>query len=140
MRCVLDTDVIIAGLRSAQGASRQIIRMAGRGEITVIATATMMVEYEEVLKRPQHLKAVNLTAMQVDILLDAFAALFEPVTPHFLWRPLLKDPDDEMILEAAVNGQAAVIITFNTRHYSPAAGRFGIDILRPGSFLRRFNA
>src|SRR5690554_4171404 len=102
--------------------------MIRRREFIATATVAMMAEYEAVLKRPKHLKAANLTAEQMDIFLDALAALFVPVTPFFIWRPLLHDPDDEMILEAAVNGQAQMLVTFNTRHFSRAAHRFGIVV------------
>jgi putative PIN family toxin of toxin-antitoxin system len=140
MRCILDTDVLVASLRSAQGASREIIRMIGRKEIVAIASVATMIEYEAVLKRPEHLQAANLTAVQVDRLLDALASLFEPVEPHFLWRPMLQDPNDEMILEAAVNGRVEVIVTFDTRHFRRAAQRFGIYVLTPAEFLRRVNS
>lgn len=135
MKCVLDTDVLVAGLRSPTGASREIIRMVGRGEIEALATITIMTEYEAVLKRSEHLQAANLTEADVDKLLDTLASIITQVTPHFLWRPMLKDPDDEMILEAAVNGQAEVIITFNTRHFGKAASQFGIEVMKPGNFL-----
>lgn len=137
MRIVLDTDTFIAGIRSAKGASRQIIRMIGRQQIQAVATVAMMVEYEAVLKRPEHLQAAGLDVAEADELLDAFAQLFVPVIPYFFWRPQLKDPDDEMILEAAVNGQAAAIITFNTRHFGSEAQRFGIEVLKPAELLRR---
>lgn len=137
MRCVLDTDVIVASLRSSTGASREIIRLVALRQITALASVALFVEYEAVLKRPEQLQAANLTTAQIDTLLDAFANLFVPVAPHFLWRPMLKDPNDEMILETAVNGQADLIITFNTRHFGNAASRFGIEVLRPGESLRR---
>lgn len=137
MRCILDTDVIVASLRSSTGASREIIRRIGLRQITALASVALLVEYEAVLKRPEHLHATNLTATQIDVFLDGLTHLFVPVTPHFLWRPLLKDPNDEMIVEAAVNGQAQVIVTFNTRHFGNAAHRFGIEVLKPGEFLRR---
>ena len=136
MRCVLDTDVIVASLRSKTGASREILRRIGLRKMTALVSVALLVEYKAVLKRPEHLQAANLTAAQVDVLLDTPASIFVPVTPHFLWRPQLKDPNDEMILEAAVNGQAEVIVTFNTRHFGNAASRFGIEVLKPGEFLR----
>lgn len=139
MRCILDTDVIVASLRSRTGASHEIMRRIGLRQITALASVALFVEYEAVLKRPEHLQAANLTAVQVDRFLDTLAYLFIPATPHFLWRPALKDPNDEMILEAAVNGQAQFIITFNTRHFGNAAARFGIAVLKPGDFLRRVN-
>jgi putative PIN family toxin of toxin-antitoxin system len=137
MRCVLDTDVVVASLRSKTGASREIMRRVGLRQLTALASVALLVEYEAVLKRPEHLQAANLTAAQVDLFLDALTHLFVPVTPHFLWRPLLKDPNDEMIVEAAVNGQAQVILTFNTRHFGNAASRFGIQVLKPGDFLQK---
>jgi putative PIN family toxin of toxin-antitoxin system len=136
MKCILDTDVMVAALRSASGASREIVRLIGRKEIIAVASVATMLEYEAVLKRPEHLQAANLSAAQVDTLLDALATLFVPVTSHFVWRPLMQDPDDEMILEAAVNGQVEAIVTFNTRHFRSAAARFGIEVLLPAEYLR----
>lgn len=137
MRCVLDTDVLVTGLRSAKGASRELLQMIGRGELLAVASISMMLEYEAVLKRPMHLKAANLTEDQVDSFLDAFSALCIPVTPHFIWRPLLRDPNDEMVLEAAVNGQVNYLVTFNTRHFSRVTHQFGFATLKPSEALRR---
>jgi predicted nucleic acid-binding protein len=61
----------------------------------------------------------------------------EPVEVHFLWRPQLGDPDDEIVLEAAVNGRSHVIVTHNVRHFQPATGEFGIQVMTPGSFRKR---
>lgn len=63
----------------------------------------------------------------------------EPVEVHFLWRPQLADPDDEIVLEAAVNGRSKVIVTHNVRHFAPAAGQFGLEVVTPGTFLKRIN-
>jgi putative PIN family toxin of toxin-antitoxin system len=136
MKCVLDTDVLVAALRSTTGASREILYMVGRRELTVLASVPLMIEYEAVLKRPEHLQAANLTSQQIDTLIDTLVSLFVPVTPYFLWRPQMRDPNDEMVLEAAVNGQANAIVTFNTRHFRLAASRFGIKTLKPGEFLK----
>ena len=72
--------------------------------------------------------------------LDAVMDLVEPVEAWFLWRPQLRDPGDELVLEAAVNGRAAAIATFNRRDFLPGATRFGIDVLPPGEALRRIAA
>ena len=69
--------------------------------------------------------------------LDAVVNLVEPVDVWFLWRPQLRDPGDELVLEAAVNGRASVIATFNRRDFRPAADRFGIDILLPAEAIQR---
>ena len=97
----------------------------------------MMLEYEAVLKRDENLKASNLTADEVDLFLDSMSLLMTPVTPFFLWRPQLRDPADEHVLEAGVNGYVDAIVTFNLRHFRTAATRFGIATLRPGEALQR---
>jgi len=90
-----------------------------------------MIEYEAVLTRPGQLEASGLTAVEVNAILDALAAVAEPIRLRFLWRPQLKDPADEMVLETAVNGRADRLVTFNLRHLKPAALRFGIPALTP---------
>lgn len=85
----------------------------------------MMLEYEAVLTRPENLSAFNLTTNEVERFLDSMALLITPVTPFFLWRPQLRDPADEHVLEAAVNGAAQAIVTFNQRHFQQAAARCG---------------
>jgi len=90
-----------------------------------------MVEYEAVLTRPEHLAASGLTSRQVSEILDALAKVIFPVHLRFLWRPRLKDPADEMVLETAVNGQADRLVTFNVRHLAEAAREFGIRVMQP---------
>ena len=111
--------------------------MVGRGEVRAAASVATMLEYEAVLKRPEHLRAAGLQSHHIDSLLDSLAALFIPVTPSFVWRPLLSDPNDELILEAAINGPCDVLVTFNTRHFREAAARFGITTLTPAEFLQK---
>ena len=137
MRVVIDTDVIVASMRSKTGASRGVMRLVEHKRLTPIATASIMFEYEAVLKRQEHLRAARMTIHDVDKLIDALVSFVEPVTSHFMWRPQLKDPNDEMILEAAVNGRAKAIVTFNLKHFARIAPRFGIDILEPADLLRR---
>lgn len=95
-----------------------------------------MIEYEAVLTRPTHLTASGLTAGEVDVLLDAVAAVADPVRLAFLWRPALADPDDDLVLEAAVNGRADGLVTFNTRDFGDEPARFGIRTLSPGEAIR----
>ncbi len=85
----------------------------------------MLIEYEAVLSRPVHLAATGLTLGEVGSVLDALGVLVVPVTPHFLWRPQLRDPNDAMVLEAAVNAGAECI------------ARSNIAMERPGDILRR---
>ena len=137
MRCVLDTDVIVAGLRSTTGASRQLLRLLASEQLVVVASVPTMLEYESVLKRSENLRAANLSIPEIDAFLDSMAGMIVPVLSYFLWRPTLRDPGDEHILEAAVNGMADVLVTFNIRHFQVGAARFGVEVLRPGELLQR---
>jgi putative PIN family toxin of toxin-antitoxin system len=137
MRYVFDTDVLVAGLRSQAGASRRLLVLLHHDRYEAVASVAMMLEYEAVLKRTENLDAFGLTADEVDRFLDSLSLMMMPVTPFFLWRPQLRDPADEHVLEAAVNGHADAIITFNQRHFLAAARRFGIATLKPGDALRR---
>ena len=136
MRLVLDTDVVVAAMRSDQGASRQLLLAALDRRVVVLASVPLMLECEAVLTRPGHLDQIGVTAAEMNEVLDALASVVEPVTLRFYWRPQLKDPDDEMVLETAVNGWADRIATFNLRHLATAARRFGIRAARPGSIWR----
>ena len=92
----------------------------------------MMVEYEAVLTRREHLDASGLNAREMNEILDALAKVAVRVHLRFLWRPRLKDPADEMVLETAVNGSADRLVTFNLRHLATAAREFGIRAMVPG--------
>ena len=103
----------------------------------MLATPPLFLEYEDVLLRPEHRLVHKLTVAEVAAILSEFAALIEPVEVHFRWRPQLSDPEDEMVLEAALNGRAEALVTHNMRHFETAGSRFGIEILRPQDVLRR---
>lgn len=137
MRVVLDTDVLVAALRSDQGASRRLLLAALDRQFVLLASVPLMIEYEAVLTRQEHLTAAGITADDVNAVLDALAAVIEPVRLSFLWRPKLKDAADEMVLETAVNGSADLLVTFNLKHLGEAALGFGIRPRRPGEALRQ---
>lgn len=126
---------MVAALRSNAGASRQLLIFALRKRFDLLLSVPLMLEYEAVLKRPEHLKAAGATRDDIDAILDALAAAGVPVIPNFSWRPELSDPGDEMVLETAVNGQADLIVTFNVTHLKHGARRFGIRATRPREAL-----
>ncbi len=105
--------------------------------IAMVATVALFIEYEAVLARPEHLAAAGITVAEAENILDVLASVAEPVEPHFLWRPRLRDADDDMVLEAAVNGQAEAIATFNARDFGGVAEEFGIELLTPSEILKR---
>ena len=137
MRCVLDTDVIVAAVRSASGASRGLLEAIHAGRLVGLISVPLILEYEAVLSRPEHLQARGLSLGEVDAILDGLAGVMEHVVMHYLWRPLLRDGDDDMVLETAINGRATVIVTFNLRDYGRWPESFGIEVLEPVDCLRR---
>jgi putative PIN family toxin of toxin-antitoxin system len=137
MKVVFDTSVMVAALRSPTGASAELLRMARHDKFGVLISVSMILEYEAVLKRHEHLAAAGLNAADVDDVLDAFCIFARPVINHFRWRPVLTDPDDDLVLETAVNGAADAIVTFNVADFQRAKTMFGIDVERPGETLRR---
>lgn len=137
MRIVLDTNVLVTAFRSRTGAAAEVVRLIRRRELAMVATVALFLEYEAVLMRPEHLSRAGITAAEAENALDVLAAVAEPVEPHFLWRPKLRDANDDMVLEAAVNGRADVIATFNARDFAGVADEFGIELLTPAAILRR---
>jgi putative PIN family toxin of toxin-antitoxin system len=135
-RVVIDTSVVVAALRSRLGASNLLLREVADSQLSLLLSPALFLEYEEVLKRPEHRLVHRLREEQVDEFLAEIAAIAVPVDLHYQWRPLASDPSDEMVLETAINGQADVLITFNVQDFE-AAKRFRISVLTPGQFLRR---
>ena len=135
-RVVLDTCVMTSGLMSRQGASYQLLSILPKKSFVFLLSVPLFFEYEAVLKRDNILQGHGLSFSEIDILLHMWAKLCEPVLFHYLWRPQLKDPDDEMVLETAVNGQADAIVTFNRNDFHPHTEAFGVQLLTPGTFLK----
>lgn len=131
MRVVLDTAVIVAAMRSPDGASRLWVESILADKHTLLLSVPLAVQYEAVLKRPEHLTAANLSEDDVEQVVDALCDASEAVDLLYLWRPLVRDPDDEMVIETAFVGRADALITFNLRDFANAAVT-GIPILRPG--------
>ena len=131
MRVVLDTDVMVAALRSDRGSSRRLLAQVLDGKLQMLVSVPLMIEYEAVLTRSEHMAVMGLETAQVTRMLDDLAEIAVRVHLYFHWRPKLMDPADEMVLETAVNGSADRLITFNVRHLAEAAREFGIRTVRP---------
>lgn len=129
---VLDTNVIVAAMRSRDGASFQLLRALAEEEplFRPCLSVPLVLEYESSLLRKGKVEAV-----QVEALLDYLCTIGNLREIYFLWRPFLRDPTDEMVLEVGVEAKADVIVTHNVRDFGGVEEKFGIRILRPGAFL-----
>ncbi len=129
LRIVLDTNVLLSALRSSLGASFRLLSMLGRARFTLQISAPLVAEYEAVLKRGQ----LSLSESQIDDVIDFICAHSEHHQIFYLWRPVLKDPDDDFLLELAVKAQAR-IVTWNLGDFKKASA-FGIDVISPKQLL-----
>ena len=132
LRVVLDTNVVVAGLRSNRGASFRLLRELGDGGFEIALSVPLILEYEEALRR--NMAAAGLRMADVDAVLDFFCSVAHLQRIFYLWRPLLPDPSDDMVLEVAVAAQCSALVTHNTRDFLGAAG-LGVKVLKPAEFL-----
>jgi putative PIN family toxin of toxin-antitoxin system len=136
MKLVLDTNVLVAGLRSRTGASNPLLIAGFRKRFLWHCSVPLFYEYEDVLNRAEFLLAAGLTRKAMGELVEDIAATVVPVGIDFHWRPQLRDPGDEMVLETAIKCGAA-IVTHNARDFGDAPARFGLELLSPAEALQR---
>jgi predicted nucleic acid-binding protein len=127
-RIVLDTNILVAASRSRNGASFALLQALRSKLFIALASVPLMLEYEAVLKRPEHLQVGNRDIAMTDAFLDAMSLFMEPVHLHYLWRPQLRD--------AADDGRVDALVTMNINDFKPAS-HFGLHVLSPGVFLRQ---
>ena len=136
-KVVIDTNIFVSALLSADGSSRRILRMALNGEIKPIFSNALFAEYEALLGRSPLWVSCVLSQSEREDLLDALIANSNWVVIHFLWRPNLSDEADNHVLELAVAGGARSIITANVRDFIRAELLFPtIKIRTPAAFLQ----
>jgi len=135
-RLVLDTNVLVTALCNRDGASHLLIRWALADNISLLASPPLWLEYEAVLKRPEIRLRHGISIENLDIVFDTLAAHVEPGHMSYLWRPQLRDPNDEMVLETALNGAADALVTFNTKDFADAAGRFSLKLMTPAECIK----
>src|SRR5438552_14025206 len=124
-------------MRSPGGASAAILRAARQSKITLLVSVPLAIEYEANCSEAEHRLAARSSEREVEIFLDAVVAMEEPVKTHFLWRPQLRDPSDEMVLETSVNGRADGLVTFNVPDFGTVPARFGIEVMIPREVIGR---
>jgi len=133
-RVVLDSSVLVAGLRSRRGASYRLLTLLRAERFEIAVSVPVVLEYEAVLRR--HARQLGLAETEATGLVDYLCAIGHRQEIHFLWRPMLRDPRDEAILELAVAARCRAVVTHNVRDFE-GAGRFGVTALTPGAFVRQ---
>ena len=131
---VMDTSVFIAALHSQLGASYRLLASVGTGKFDISLSVPLVLEYEEVAKRQSDEIGLSLTA--IDDILDYLCSVAYRHRIHFLWRPVLSDPKDDMVLEVAVDGACDCIVTFNEKDFR-GAKQFGVRVVSPPVFLKQ---
>lgn len=135
-RIILDTNVLVSALTSAEGASRQVLRRVLQGHWQPLISLALFLEYESVLSRPQVQARCPLPPVQREALIDAFASRCQMVELHYLWRPNLQDEADNHVFELAVAAQNAPILTWNLRDFASAELRFPeVRVLTPAQWI-----
>lgn len=133
---VLDTNVLVSALRSTRGASFRLVSLLDAGRFEINLSVPLVVEYEEVLSRQR--KELGLSVVEVGSFLDFLCRVGNLHEVYFLWRPLLRDPKDEMVAEVAVKAGCRHIVTYNLRDFGGVEA-FGIAAVRPHDFLLALN-
>ncbi len=128
---------MVSAFRSQRRASNAVLGLVASRKIVPLATPALLLEYEDVLKRPEQRSVTGLSLAEVDSILAALAAALEPVNVRFTWRLQLADSDDEMVPEAAVNGRADALVTYNLGDFTTVAPSFGLLVIPPADLLRR---
>jgi putative PIN family toxin of toxin-antitoxin system len=134
LRAIIDTNVFLSALWSKQGAAFEIFAELRRGRWQMVLSNHLLFEYEEVAKR--NASEIGLTLADIDAILDSLCAAAENQQLEPAWLPRLSDPDDEPLLQMAVEATVPIIVTHNIRHLKPAE-LFGIELLKPAEFLAK---
>ena len=138
LQIAIDTNVFLSALRSNRGASFLLLMLAGQSNLFDFnLSVPLVLEYEDVAKRPGLVPSLSMQA--IDDILDYLCSVARRHTIFFLWRPFLKDPRDDMVLELAVEAQCDYIVTFNRKDFV-GSDQFGVAVVTPHEFLRIIGA
>lgn len=132
LRVVLDTHILVAGLRSRRGASYRVLSLLPARRFDVVLSVPLVLEYEDALMRAGLVE--TLTQSDVEDVLDYLCQVGVHQEIFYLWRPLLRDPKDDMVVELAVAGGCDAIVTFNCRDFEEASN-FAVRVLTPQQLL-----
>jgi putative PIN family toxin of toxin-antitoxin system len=130
---VIDTNVILAGLKSKKGASYKLLTILNDQRFQINISTTLVFEYEEILKREQ--QKIGLNNEDIDNIINGICYLANHHQLFYIWRPLAKDKDDDFLIDLALKCQAQFIVSYNQKDLQPVE-KFGISILTPKQFLQ----
>ena len=133
-RIVIDTNVMVAALKSKRGASYKLLSIIDQDKFQISISVPLIIEYEYALKRTD--LSILLTESEIDDILDYICQIADKREIFYLWRPYLKDPKDDMVLELAVESESDYIITYNQKDFQ-GVSKFGIKTLTPKAFLKK---
>ena len=133
-RVVIDTCVFVSALRSSRGASFRVLSLVGAGAFEIALSVPLVLEYEDATKRLGD--ATGLSHADIDDVIDYLCSVAHLQEIHFLWRPVLRDPQDDHVLELAVEADCELIVTHNIRDFARTE-QLGVSVVRPGELLRR---
>jgi len=133
---IIDTNVLIAALRSNKGASFKLLSLVGTQKFEVHVSVALVLEYEDVLQR--HRAEIGFSQDELSLFIDSLCSMAHHHKIYFLWRPLLSDANDELILELAVAARCAYIVTHNVNDFK-GSEKFGVQAITPKEFLQNIN-
>ena len=129
---VIDTNILVSGLRSAEGPSFRLLQLVGKSRFDTHLSVPLVLEYRDVLSRQEAALSIALTEIEALIAFHCSVATHHRI--FFLWRPFLSDPNDDMVLELAVKARCDFIVTYNERDFK-GVDKFGLRIIKPADFL-----
>jgi putative PIN family toxin of toxin-antitoxin system len=137
IQVVLDTNVLVSALRSQQGASYKLLMLVGKANFEINLSVPLILEYKDASKRL--LEWIPLLESDIDNILDYLCQVANRREVFYLWRPFLKDPKDDMVLELAISSGCEALITYNQQDFV-GIEQFGVEVIPPAAFLRRIGA
>ena len=137
LQIVIDTNVFISALRTRRGTAFKLLSLAGSGRFEINVSVPLVLEYEYAAKSQGEHTA--LSHEEIDDIIDYLCSVGNRHEIFFLWRPFLKDPQDDLVLELAVESEATIIVTYNSRDFA-GADQFGVRVLTPQAFLKEIGA
>lgn len=133
MRVVLDTSVLVAAARSKRGASFALVSGLPSPAFQIAVSVTLYIEWQAVLTRPANIPP-GLQEADVRAFLQYLASVAHLQDVHYLWRPFLRDPDDDLVLECAVASGSRYVVTHNVRDFRRSE-ELGVTPITPSSFI-----